>query len=437
MRSARVDSFGTGATGGAAVNGGGAAGGDAPNDGSGVRGISGGGGGGGSFVFTSSGVPLLVAGGAGGNAGGTCTGGIGGGAGSPPTAGGALSGYEDRCTVGGGAGGTSAGGTPGPGGLGGSSGAAGSGSATNSLPGAGGSGGTGSTTSGSGSAGGGGGGGGYYGGGGGGGSSEYQFPPYAGGGGGGSGYAAAVMTDVSGEAGVNGGAGVVTFSYADPVAAGAPSYEAGSGQALAVGTGSGLLSSSAGNSGPAGDTLAVTLPSTTTAHGGTVTVDANGDGGFTYTSAAGFTGTDTFTYNVTDTTDGSGDYATGTATIDVLAALQVSTMALPAGEFGSAYHQSLVATGGTGPYSWSVSGLPPGLSVSPSGVLSGDAVGGGGLQPYRLCNGLEHPIASQCGQVPVAHRNRGPAQYHRLQRGHDLRRRGAGHHARLQRPGGR
>ena len=70
----------------------------------------------------------------------------------------------------------------------------------------------GSTTSGSGSSGGGGGGGGYYGGGGGGGSSEYQFPPYSGGGGGGSGYAAAVMTDVSGVAGLNGGAGVVTFS---------------------------------------------------------------------------------------------------------------------------------------------------------------------------------------------------------------------------------
>ena len=84
----------------------------------------------------------------------------------------------------------------------------------------------------------------------------------------------------------------------------------------------------------------------------------NANGGFTYTSAAGLTGTDSFAYTVTDTTDGSGDYATGTATIDVVTAVQVFPSILPAEQFGSTYHQSLAVSGGTGPYTWSVSSGP-------------------------------------------------------------------------------
>ena len=421
--------FGT-AAGGTAVNGGGGAGGGGPNDGSGDGSLGAGGGGGGSFVFTSAGVPLLVAGGAGGNAGGVCTGGAGGGAGFPPSAGGAISGYTTACTLGGGAAGASAGGTAGPAGNGGSSGAAGSGPAAGSLPGAGGAGGTGSTSSGYGSAGGGGGGGGYYGGGGGGGSAKYETS-YAGGGGGGSGYAASTVADVTGAAGANGGGGVVKFVCTDPVATGTPSYDAGSGQAQIIGAVNGLASSAAGTSGPAGDTLAVTVPSTTTAEGGTVAVNANG--GFTYTSAAGFTGTDSFAYTVTDTTDGSGDYATGTATIDVVTAVQVFPSILPAGQFGSTYHQSLAVSGGTGPYTWSVSSgpMPPGLSLSSSGLLSGTPTAAGDVQLRRGGDRLQHARRDKHHPGPVAHGRPGPPQHHRVQPSHDLWRGGAGHNPRL------
>ncbi|GFO56943.1 hypothetical protein GMSM_39500 [Geomonas sp. Red276] len=52
--------------------------------------------------------------------------------------------------------------------------------------------------------------------------------------------------------------------------------------------------------------------------------------------------------------------------------LAVSTSTLPAGTVGTAYSQTLTATGGTSPYSWSIptGTLPAGLNLS-SGVISG------------------------------------------------------------------
>jgi len=81
------------------------------------------------------------------------------------------------------------------------------------------------------------------------------------------------------------------------------SASAQSGQAVTIGV--------LGNDGDAeGDTLSVM--SAATPGNGTVTV--NGDGTVTYTSDAGFTGTDTFTYTVDD---GNGGTDTGTVTVTV------------------------------------------------------------------------------------------------------------------------
>ena len=51
----------------------------------------------------------------------------------------------------------------------------------------------------------------------------------------------------------------------------------------------------------------------------------------------------------------------------------ITTASLPAGTVGTAYSQTLAATGGTQPYSWTVSAgnLPAGLSLSTAGVISG------------------------------------------------------------------
>jgi len=55
--------------------------------------------------------------------------------------------------------------------------------------------------------------------------------------------------------------------------------------------------------------------------------------------------------------------------------LAISTKSLPAGQVGDAYQSSVIATGGTAPYHWSVAtgSLPTGLSInSTSGMVSGD-----------------------------------------------------------------
>lgn len=56
-----------------------------------------------------------------------------------------------------------------------------------------------------------------------------------------------------------------------------------------------------------------------------------------------------------------------------VAALSVSTVTLPAGTVGTAYSQTLAATGGTTPYTWTktVGSLPAGLTLSTAGVISG------------------------------------------------------------------
>lgn len=53
--------------------------------------------------------------------------------------------------------------------------------------------------------------------------------------------------------------------------------------------------------------------------------------------------------------------------------LSITTTALPKAPVGSPYDQALTATGGTSPYTWSVTGgsLPPGLSLSTSGEVTG------------------------------------------------------------------
>src|SRR5215472_6807650 len=58
--------------------------------------------------------------------------------------------------------------------------------------------------------------------------------------------------------------------------------------------------------------------------------------------------------------------------------LTITTMVLPNGEVGFAYNTALMATGGTGPYTWLLGGallptfgLPPGLSLGSGGGITG------------------------------------------------------------------
>lgn len=115
--------------------------------------------------------------------------------------------------------------------------------------------------------------------------------------------------------------------------------------------------------------------------GGPYTLAANGvPTGLTFTPGTGvLSGTpsasaksfNTITISVTD---GTNTTATFTYTLAVAPPLSISGPAsLPAGTVGVGYNATTVtATGGTAPYGWSATGLPPGLTIgSSSGTISG------------------------------------------------------------------
>ena len=80
-------------------------------------------------------------------------------------------------------------------------------------------------------------------------------------------------------------------------------------------------------------------------------------------------GQSTVSVTVTDSTK-----ATSTQTFPVTitaAALTITTSSLPGGTVNVAYSASLAAIGGSGKYSFAVSGLPDGLSVSTAGAITG------------------------------------------------------------------
>lgn len=269
--------------------------------------VAGGGGGGGAAGDTPA--PSQPAGGAGGN------GGASGGAGDSTT--------DNGASLGGGGGGshTGAGGAAGvftasPGCTSGASGASG-GAASGSTGGAEGFDGHG-----------GGGGGGLNGGGAGGSGAVTQctgISVAASGGGGGGSSAAAPGVTATFTAGAESGNGQVMIVYSDPISAGPASYAVALNQALSVPAATGVLSVSHA---PSGDVLSATVASAP-AHG---TLTLNSNGSFKYTPSSGFTGTDSFQYTATD---GSGDYATSTASVTVLAPPQSTGSPVITGSAGA------------------------------------------------------------------------------------------------------
>ncbi|MBX9802944.1 MAG: IPT/TIG domain-containing protein [Caulobacteraceae bacterium] len=79
-------------------------------------------------------------------------------------------------------------------------------------------------------------------------------------------------------------------------------------------------------------------------------------------------------------TDAAGNNSTPTTTITFnIVLVAVTQTSVPNGAVASAYSQTLTATGGTGPYSFTLDGgaLPAGLTLSTGGVLSGTPTAGG------------------------------------------------------------
>jgi hypothetical protein len=75
--------------------------------------------------------------------------------------------------------------------------------------------------------------------------------------------------------------------------------------------------------------------------------------------------------------DAAGATEERSTTLVVTTALRITTGSLPDGTVGSAYSQSIGATGGRTPYRWSASGLPAGLGMTDDGTISGTPTAGG------------------------------------------------------------
>ena len=100
----------------------------------------------------------------------------------------------------------------------------------------------------------------------------------------------------------------------------------------------------------------------------------------TPTTAGGPT---SITFKVTDLTSTT---ATKSLSIAITTPPSISTSSLPNGTVGTAYSQTLAATGGTSPYSWTViaGSLPSGLTLSSSGLISGTPTTAGGPTSITL-----------------------------------------------------
>ena len=94
-------------------------------------------------------------------------------------------------------------------------------------------------------------------------------------------------------------------------------------------------------------------------------------------------GTYTFTVRAVDST---GADTQGLSIIVNLAPLTITTTSLPNATFNVPYSFTLQASGGNGSYTWVQIGgsMPPGLTLSPSGVISGTPTGGSGTFPVSV-----------------------------------------------------
>lgn len=115
-------------------------------------------------------------------------------------------------------------------------------------------------------------------------------------------------------------------------------------------------------------------------------------------------GTFSFTVQVSDSKQGSVSKSFSLTITAASAPPSITTASpLPSGTVGAAYSQTLSATGGTPPYSWSVTGgaLPAGLSLSASGSISGTPTASGTFSFTAQVTDSKQASASKAFSVTI------------------------------------
>jgi len=126
----------------------------------------------------------------------------------------------------------------------------------------------------------------------------------------------------------------------------------------------------------------------------------------TTTGTISGTPTSSGTYAVTvQVTDAVGHQISANLSIVVAAPLTITSASLPGGTGGVAYSATLTATGGTSPYSWSVTSgtLPAGVTLSTAGALSGTPTNAGAYSfGIRVVDSIG-ATASQSYNLTITH----------------------------------
>ena len=149
---------------------------------------------------------------------------------------------------------------------------------------------------------------------------------------------------------------------------------------LPAGTEGTAYSQTVGTSGGAG-TLTLTLSTGSLPAG----LSMNSSGHITGTPT-GPNGMVKFTVKVTDSSNGGTQSATQSLSIQINlpAPPAITTTSLPTDVEGAAYNQTVAATGGLPPYTFSATGLPAGLNMDTSGHITGTATGPSGNSNVTL-----------------------------------------------------
>jgi hypothetical protein len=94
------------------------------------------------------------------------------------------------------------------------------------------------------------------------------------------------------------------------------------------------------------------------------------------------------TYTMMCTNAGGANTATenATLTVNALMPISITTNSLPSGQVGMAYSTTLAASGGTPPYSWSLTSgtLPGGLSLASNGAITGTPAASASMVPLTF-----------------------------------------------------